>query len=289
MRLPAAFTLVWLASCAQAPEEVPPLERLTTEVPLIARDDILAPGETCVYRVSWGILPVGEVTYTLRNVSTTAGELMELTAVTRPSAFLKVFLRVSGTSRSLIDPATFLPLASLWTTTDGEVAQVRSIDFRQEEAEAFSVKYAPDWQVMRHVRGSGLRDPLSAVYLARLLVVPEEGEEIRFVIVEGRNTHLMTVRGAGRTTGRYLGRDVPCSKLAIRTDRIDEDGRFMDEQPWNNFFAWVAETPHRPLLKMSGKTLYARVTLTLSHRGLHASAPGDERCRADAWSRAGRP
>ena len=47
---------------------------------------------------------------------------------------------------------------------------------------------------------------------------------------------------------------------------LENVGVFVDEGPWNSLFVWVAETPERPILRISGKTRFARVNLVLVKR-----------------------
>ena len=61
-------------------------------------------------------------------------------------------------------------------------------------------------------------------------------------------------------------REVPCAKLAVRTDRIDEAGKRVDEEPWNNLFVWIQKDAPRSILKISGDTPFARVNVTLRER-----------------------
>jgi len=156
----------------------------------------------------------------------------------------------------------------LWTTAETEDPQIRSVDFRQDEHWARSVKYTSQWIVQRTVRGPRIHDPVSAIFLSRVMVIPEGDDEVRLLLCEGENVHLMTIRDAGQDVLTFEGREIPCSRLSLRTDRIDDDGKFIDEEPWNSLFVWIAETPARPILRMSGKTRFANVTLVLKEHRL---------------------
>lgn len=264
----AAVLMVLSAGCTSGPEAQAPSSRLLTDMPLRAdAHDVLIAGEVCTYGVSWaGILPVGRIEYSYDEIETDEGKLLVFEGLTEPVLAVEAFLKSSGTIRTLADPETFLPVSSFWVTAASD-PHTRTTSFDQEAGVAIAGKWTSDFIQITEVRAERMLDPLSSIFYGRLVRL-EPDSEIRVVMVEGTDVHLMTVRHAGEEHIVFEGESVPCTKVSLRTDRIGEDGELIDEEPWNDLIAWVAETPGRPIMRISGSVRFGSLVMKLASRTL---------------------
>src|SRR5262249_4910430 len=155
--------------------------------------------ETCIYGIAWnGVLPVGRVIYRTRDVAEAPGTLLELDGVTEPAAFLTAFLDAGGTTEVLVDRATLRPRTAYWITANPDDPVRRSAWFLQQEGRALTAKSSRDGVRTRIVEGDTLMDPLTAIYLARVVDFEASGGELRLKVLEGVDVHLMTLRPEGR-------------------------------------------------------------------------------------------
>lgn len=254
--------------CAGGLDAEAPSSRLVTDMPLRAdARSVLIPGETCTYGVSWGgVLPVGRVEYSYDEIETEEGKLLVFSGVTEPLLRIKAFLRAAGTIRTLADPETFLPVSTFWVTADDD-PHTRTIWFDQKAGVAFAGKWTRKFVQAAEIRGKNMLDPIGAIFYGRVVLIDPESE-IRVLMVEGARVHLMTIRHAGEEHIMFKGERVPCTKVSLRTDRLRDDGTLIDEKPWNDLVAWVAEIPGRPIMRISGKLKSGSVALKLAARTL---------------------
>lgn len=254
-----------LGACAGAPDAAPPAARDGTELSL--REDaaaILSPGEECVYGVAWGgFLPVGRVIYRTGETTGSEGRYLVYQGITEPAAFVAAFLDAGGTTEVLADPKTLLPRSAFWITANPEDPVSRAVAFDRAENRAWTAKWSQSRSDARTVTGDPLVDPLSAIWLARAAEWPED-RDLRLFVVEGDDLHLMSLRPDGNEDLKFEEKLVPCTRLAVRTWRLREDGTPEGDEPGNSLFVWIATIEGRPILRMSGKTVFGTVALRLA-------------------------
>ena len=275
-RAPGATTLsllalVLLCGCVSDPETDAPFSRLTTDVSLRAdAHDVLVPGEVCTYGVAWGgILPVGRVEYRLGRIETEEGTFLVYEAITEPALAVEAFLQSAGTIRTLADPKTFLPVSTPWVAANKD-PHTRTAWFDQENGVGISGKIASDFLQVREIRGKPMFDPIGAIFFGRVVALTP-GDEMRALMVEGTSLNLMTVRHAGSAHVIFKGQRILCTKVSLRTDRLNDQGELAGGDPWNDLVAWVAEAPGRPIMRIAGKIRFGTISLKLAERTL----PGD--------------
>jgi len=258
--------LAVLCGCVSDPRTDAPLSRLTNEPSLRAdAQQLLVPGEVCTYSVAWGgVLPVGRVEYRLHRIASREGTFLAYEGITEPALRVDAFLKSAGTIRTLADPETFLPVSSFWVAAD-EDPHIRVAHFDQQRRVAVSGKIASDFIQVREIRGGPLFDPLSAIFFGRVVDVTP-GKELRAIMVEGTTVNLMTVRHRGTGHVVFKGQQIPCTKISLRTDVLNDEGELTGEDPWNDLVAWVGEIPGRPLMRVAGKVRFGTIALKLAKR-----------------------
>jgi hypothetical protein len=260
----AALLLAAGAGCASTPDLPTPLAALATPLPL--RDDaagIFGDGETLVYDVAFGPFRVGELTYRTAALETDGRPALRFEGVTRPRGIFAAFARAGGTTRCVVDAETLHPSSSFWVTAEKKDPMVRVASF--DPALARTAVYQDAWSMTRTHRGATFFDPVSGMMFLRALAPPPPNEERRLIMVEGVRLHLLTVRTVGLEALEARTGEVPRAalKLAIRGDLLGDDGALTGEDPLNNFFLWLAETPRHEPLRLEGRIALGGVTLTL--------------------------
>lgn len=256
-----------LVGCVGTPAESVPTSLEKT--PFTLRDDaarILVGGETLDYAVAWGgFLPVGRVVYRTSMLDSPEGPVFAIRAETLPSAFVSAFLDAGGNSEVLLDPRSYRPLAAAWTTANPEDPVIRAAWFDRNEARVLTGKVTRGGVSVRAFPDEGFLDPLSTLFLARVIAF-RESEEVRLPVVEGSDRHVMILAAEGEEELAHEGGKVRCRKIAVRTHRLAADGSLAEQEPGNSLYAWIAEIEGRPVLRMAGRTVFGRVSLRLAER-----------------------
>lgn len=265
------FAALLFATACVGTEEVGPISDRAL-VPLALRDDarsVIRPGEEFVYGVAWsGFLPVGRVIY--RTGESEDGSLLTYRGITEPSMFVEAFLEAGGVTEVLVDRETLLPRAASWRDASREDPLVRTALFDRTKMEALATVRSKGSYDVRRIQGPVLTDPLSTIYLVRVLARPEPGSDVRVQIVEGIQVHLAVFSFEGHEALIHEGKRMECELWTVATYALDEQGQRKSEDPDNLLNAWVAELPLRPILRMAGKTIFGKVALRLAHH-----LPGD--------------
>jgi hypothetical protein len=172
----------------------PPLDAATPPLPVLGpRIAALADGETSSYAARLGPLRVATLTYTVRRMLDGGRPLLVVDGVTRMEGVASVLAHAGGTLRTVIEPSTFLPRTSMWTTA-ADPPKSRAISFDPSQGRAVAAAWTRDWIGDDDGRAaSRLLDPLTGVRVLRVLAPPPDGEH-RALVVEGTNVHLLTYR-----------------------------------------------------------------------------------------------
>lgn len=265
-RIGAAAALFFAAAgCASEPDAPSPAAALATPLPLRAdAARAFVHGEELTFEVAFGPLVVGTLTYRVEELDVGGVPGFRFEGTTRPKGLAAAFSRAGGRTRALVDRATLRPTSALWIDGRRDDPLVRAASFDAAEGLARTAAFQRDWLMTKTHRGAAFFDPVTSMFVLRALEPPPPGEERRLLVVEGVHLHLLTVRTVGRETVRLRpgGDDLPALKLAVRGDRLDDEGRLVDRPPLNNFHVWLADTPRREPLLLAGRIAFGGVTVT---------------------------
>ena len=255
-----------MSGCASEPDSDAPLAALATPLPLRAdAAAVFTPGETLTYDVAFGPLEVGTLAYRTEAVEGADGPAWRFEGTTKPRGMFAAFAKAGGVTRSIVDRRTLVPGSSYWVTAETPDPLVRTAAFDARSSEVRAAAYQDGWLLTKTHRGAVFFDPPSAMFALRAVEPPPPGEELRILSVEGVHLHLLTVRTVGPETIRLKpgGDDYETLKLAIRGDKLGDDGVLGGGPPLNNFFLWLDLTPQRKPLKLAGRIAFGGVTATL--------------------------
>jgi hypothetical protein len=259
------------AGCTSSPKVAPPCVAAVTTLPLKGGiPAILENGEESVYKVTKGILPVGEVTYRVDHVEDAGTAMLRLESRTQAAAWLAAFVDIGGTTHSYVDRATLLPSSYYWVTSDEDDPLIRTASFDHATGRVFASSFQKKkCLTTRVIVGREIHDPVSSLLLARTIDFSRVQDEIRLHIVEGIDLHLMTLRLQGC---EILDAGEPCAqptqRIAMRTDRLDCHGNLVGEDPYNSLLMWVADAPPHQIVRIEGTVGGTALKLTLRKRTL---------------------
>jgi Protein of unknown function (DUF3108) len=260
--------LLILPACVSTPTVAPPRAVAVTSLPLQPNvGEILPDGEETSYKVAFGIITVGELTYRVAHVHEGGAELLRLESQTQASAWLSAFLKIGGVTRSYVDRATMLPSSYYWITAEKDDPLIRTASFDHAGGRVFASSYQQKCLTTRTIKGQDIHDPVSAILLIRAIDFSRTpGEQLRLYLVEGTDLHLMTLKLEGR---EVLDADEGCRatrKISVRTDRLDCNGNLTGEEPYNMLLMWIEEQPPNAIAKIEGRVGGSKLKLALKHR-----------------------
>ena len=258
--------LAFLVGCAGADAPQAEVHSTVAEALLPIRDnwrEILTDGEALTYGITWsGILPVGRVTYTYAMRSTLDGDLIRLEGITEPALRVDAFLEASGRIRTWVDPETWTPLTTEWHTAE-DVPLVRSIYFDQGSGEQVATVRTDERASLYRTKPGRVLDPILSVYLARLVAMEPGDSKIALVHV-GHEIQQMDLRCVKRTQLRHDKQPEPCLLMTLKTRSLNSDGTVdEDAELQGDLKIWVAESPRRPVLRISGSIPFGSLVLRL--------------------------
>lgn len=268
-RLALVLAIAWALGCASVPDDIAPAAGLVTAIPLDpVRVASLQDGEELIYDVRVGPLHVADIRYRVRRFESRGIPWVAIDGITQMSGIAGTLSNAGGTVRAVISPETFLPVTSIWTTT-AKRPKSRAVAFSHDGNSADAAMWSETWVDTAHLKGASLFDPVSSVYLLRVIDPPQLGEEIRTLMVEGTALHLMTVR---REVIEPQEPDTPkFIRLSLRSDAVDRDsGNLLGETPKTRLFVDVEAVPPYRILRMEGKIAFGSVIVTLDP---HAKSP----------------
>jgi hypothetical protein len=259
--------LLTLPACVSTPTVAPPRAVAVTSLPLQQNvAEILPDGEETSYKVVFGIITVGELTYRVAHVQEAGAQLMRLESQTQASAWLSAFLKIGGVTRSYVDRTTLLPSSYYWITAEKDDPLIRTASFDHAAGKVYASSYQQKCLTTRTIPGQDIHDPVSAILLIRAIDFGRVPDELRLYLVEGTDLHLMTLRYEGR---EILGADEGCKaakRISLRTDRLDCAGNRTGEEPYNMLLMWIDEVPPHPIVKIEGRVGGSKLKLALKHR-----------------------
>jgi hypothetical protein len=259
--------LLALPACVSTPTVAPPRAIAVTSLPLQPNvAEILPDGEETSYKVAFGIITVGELTYRVAHVAEGGSQLLRLESQTQASAWLSAFLKIGGVTRSYVDRATLLPSSYYWITAEKDDPLIRTASFDHAAGRVHAASYQQKCITTRTIRGQDIHDPVSAILLIRAIDFGRVPDELRLYLVEGTDLHLMTLRCEGRET---LDADEGCRqarRISLRTDRLDCNGNLTGEEPYNMLNMWIDEQIPNAIVKIEGRVGGSKLKLALKHR-----------------------
>ena len=258
-RVFTVLATVLFAGCAAVPDVAPPLDAGTPPLPIVTtRVAALVDGEVSTYAAYVGPLRVAELEYTLRRLDVDGRPMLVIDGITRMSGIAGIVARAGGTLRTVVDPTDFLPTTSMWTTATAD-PKSRAVAFDRRRAVAAA--WTRDWIATARIPGERLLDPLSGVWVVRVLAPPPDAAEHRALVVEGTAVHLLTYR-------RIAAPDVPdadpVERWTIRSDDVDpETGRLRGTPPKTLVTVDVESVPPHRILRLEGRMAFGSVRARL--------------------------
>ena len=225
-------------------------------------------GEELVYRIYWGIIPVGETRSKFEQIEEHGKKRLAIRYKTRTNAFFDTIYPVNDKSEAILDPATFLPehatisLGRRKGTTESHI----TFDYTKLVAHLVSTNAA---KTKDCVIAHDTRDILSfSYYLRTVPLVPGTTNNYRFVTDAGLIDMVLKVYKEEEVDLSDFGK-MKCLRIEPKADLTG----FLIEN--GVVTSWVSRE-RNVCTKMKIKAPLASVTVELSE----VNGPGD-----DFWSK----
>jgi hypothetical protein len=214
-------------------------------------------GERFVYRLYWGMVPVGEAHFWSEWVEQDGKRLIALRATAKSNSVLERIYPVDDTIESLVDPVTFLPLRYEQRLRGGRSVSHDRIVFNH--AECTAVWTSPVRRRQKEIAiDRDTRDVLSLAYAMRARgMAPGQVERFR-VVVDYKLYDLSVEAIAEQSVGTDgLG--------AVRSLKVEPTARFGEVfVRGGRVFMWFSADSRRICTRMTGKAPVASVKALLA-------------------------
>lgn len=229
-------------------------------------------GEKLVYRLYWGVVPVGTCEMTTQWVESDGKTLLSIKAAARTTSVVSKIYPVNDYIETRIDPETFLPVEYVQKLREGRHVRDDVVTFRHAECVAIwkSAKESST-NVTKKIRiESDTRDVLCLAYFMRSKGLAV-GQEEKFRVLVDDKIYDMQVTGLGYDTMDV--EDFEDVKCLVVEPKAAFGGIFVRK---GRVTLWFSEDMRRICTRMTGKLSFANLKAIL----MKVEGPGD-----DAWSR----
>ncbi len=227
-------------------------------------------GETLVYRIRWGFIPVGKARVSTSWEEQDGRPLVAIRYRVRTNRFFDRIYPVDDYGESIVDPHTFLPEHLLMRITRRRVICDQTVDFDHDRGTAVLTQSCSGARTAFTIE-SDTRDILSYLYaLRRRPAAPGDHWTDRFVGDKGMMEASFEVLERDRIRVSIFG-TLPCLVLA---PEADFSGMLVDR---SRVTAWVTEDARRLAARVLIRAPLAAARLELCQ----VFGPGD-----DAYTRA---
>jgi hypothetical protein len=222
-------------------------------------------GENLLYRVYWGIIPVGETKITTEWVDEDGRKLIRIRLRTRTNKWMDKIHKIDDDVYSVVEPDTLLPLRSVEIVHDKDRNAEETTTFDHANRVAYW-QSALDGRTSNYVIDADTRDIVSFLYFMRSTdMVP--GDEALVTIAAYQTLHQMRLR-AEKTEDVDLAHYDDLSCLMVRPEAVN-DKLFARKAPQ---LVWVSRDARRLVAKMDAKVVVGTVHIVLYEVG----GPGDD-------------
>jgi len=226
-------------------------------------------GEAMVYRLYWGIIPVGESHVTTRWIERDGRTLLVIRFTSRSNKVLQTVYPVEDVMESIIDPETFLPLQFIKNLSEGRYRAHEITRFDHAAGKAYMTSLTNGKEKTYDIE-SDSRDLVSFMYFMRKFdLVP--GAEFQQRVVADEDIYDILVR--------------PLKYEAVKTvdgDKIESikvepkakfDGLFVRKgEAW----LWVSCDAERIVTRIVAEVPVANVKIILDQRSLENPEPEED-------------
>ncbi|MEO8601524.1 MAG: DUF3108 domain-containing protein [bacterium] len=228
--------------------------------PACGHADPLAQPRRLEYRVAWNGIPAAAATVAVTGLDLAGHPGIEVEASARTNAVVDLFWSFRGTAT-----ATFLadgvePLRFIYERTMAGTPYLTSVDFADHQGGARSVSLKGHKRRELALDETGLLDPITAVFRARLSGA-KPGDRLRYEIFTGEARYRIQL-----TVGDAETIDVPAGRFAalrVIPEVWKIGGSAELDQRLRQATIWVAADADRTLLRIRSEVFIGAVTLDL--------------------------
>lgn len=279
-----SILLVWVGlacrsqtSSSPSPEALKPEDPFPDEKTMLSRlpaqgvfeeDDLNLPfpmGETLVYKIYWGIIPVGESKASTEWVEVEGRKMIVIRFRTISHGVLDKIYPINDTIESLIDPETFRPIRFTKILNEGKYSCNETTIFDHARGIGYWKSNLSDKKKFYPITAE-TRDLVAFMYGMRAQEL-KENEENKFQVMADEKLYDLVVRS--RKSDRIkLKKYGKVSSLRVEPEAAF-NGIFVRK---GKMTLWLSKDDRRICTKLEADTPFANVKLLL----LDVSGPGDD-------------
>ncbi len=257
---------LWIAAGARAADETNGIPVAPAPALPPAATNLWFPvGEGLVYRVYWGVLPVGKARIQSSWVQEGTQTLFSLRYRARSNRVLAVIYPIDDRAELLVDPATFLPLRYSLNISEG---RHRSLEVTTFDHQALVGTWESVWKKQRKTfrLESDTRDFVTFLYHSRQSqLAPGEKHQYRVMAddkiydlwLEGLKKETVRLHGFGKVAALKMKPTAAFNGLFVRKGEM---------------VGWVSTDPRHILLKLEADLPFANIHAFLTE----VHGPGDD-------------
>lgn len=230
-------------------------------------------GERLVYRIYWGVVPVGESVASTEWVEEGGRRLIAIRFRTRTNKFMERIYPVDDLIETLIYPETLLPARFTKRLSEGRYRchEVTVFDHSGRQARWRS---ETSGRSKTYPIEADTRDIVSFMYFARTMDF-HPGESRQFRVMADEKLYDVFVRVTGKEEVR-LGDGTTCPSLVLEPEAAFE-GLFVRK---GRMWLWISEDKPRVVTRLAARVPVASVKLLLEHRPPPTASPQAAEARA---------
>lgn len=238
------------------------------EVP--ARPELWFPvGEAMVYRLYWGVIPVGEALVSSRWIVREGRPLLVIRFTTKSNKVLRTIYPVDDVMESIIDPVTFLPVQFIKNLREGRYRAHEITRFDHAQCKAYMTSLTNGKEKTYDIE-SDTRDLISFMYYMRRQQM-SPGEERKERVVADEDIYEVLVRPLKYETVKTVNGD-KIESLKIEP-KAKFDGLFVRKgEAW----MWVSNDDDRLITKIVAEVPVANVKIVLDRHFVEEAEPAED-------------
>jgi len=230
-------------------------------------------GEEIDYEVFWGIFMVGEATAKAEWVNRDGRRLLSLSMTAKSNGLVEKLYPVEETMRTLLDPATFLPLSFEKKSREGRHRYHEITTFDHAAKKGHWKSLLKDKQKDFDIEAD-TRDLMGLMYWIRKEPIPAEETRVYRVMTDEKMYELIVEAGKREKVSLENYGKVPCIKMEPKGKF---NGMFVRK---GRMFLWLSDDERYTICRATASVPVASIKIMLKN----VRGPGD-----DFWTQGAKP
>jgi len=217
-------------------------------------------GENLIYRIHWGMIPIGETKITSEWIEEAGRKLIRIRLRTRTNKWMDKIHKIDDDVVSVVEPGMLLPVRSIELVHDKD-RQAKETTVFDHASRIAHWQSSLDGKTSNYVIDADTRDIVSFLYFMRTRTF-KPGEQALVTVAAFQTLHQIRLH-AEKIEKVGLANYGKISCLRIRPEAVNA-GLFARKAPQR---AWVSEDPRHLIVRIDAKVAVGTVHVTLYEVG----------------------